>query len=282
MQIKRNDLEEYNLFFVDAFTDIAFKGNPAAVCLLNKQITEITMQKIAFEIGYSETCFVLPQKENKNTFYLRWFTPETEVSLCGHGTLSTAYVLWKQFNHLDDILIFHTKSGVLKATKQDDYIVLDFPINIVKSSDKQYIEITKALGLNIQDTIYYQSKESGYLLSEVDYETLLTLNPDFDKLKQIDIKPFTSVILTAKGDEEYDFFSRCFAVWEGIDEDSVTGSAHTVLIDYWKQRLPKKHIYKAFQCSPRGGELLLEININRVYIYGKAVLTMKGFLCLTV
>ncbi len=270
---------DYSLFFVDAFTDEAFKGNPAAVCLLEEDISDDLKQKIAFEIGFSETCFAIQDKTKPENFNLRWFTPETEVPLCGHGTLSTAFVIWNQNPNLKKTLSFKTKSGLLTVVKDNDEIVMDFPIHPVEQSNIIYHSLEEAIGLPGTGRRFFQSKESGYLLLEIEPKEITNLDIDFTKMKRANISPFNSFIVTSKGDDEYDFFSRCFAVWEGINEDPVTGSAHTVLVDYWHKKNPDQLSYKAFQCSPRGGRLVLELKNNRVLIRGKAIMIMKGSLC---
>lgn len=275
-QVNCKENNELLIFYVDAFTECAFKGNPAAVCLLKEKISDDLMQKIAFEIGFSETCFTLALDEKKGEFVLRWFTPETEVPLCGHGTLATSFVLWKQNPDLPDKLFFETKSGIMPVSKQKEEIVLDFPVHPVEKSSVIYHNLEESLGLPGTGRRFFQSKESGYLLLEIEPEEIKNLDLDFNKMKKADISPFKSFIVTAKGDSKYDFYSRCFAVWEGINEDPVTGSAHTVLVDYWHKKNPEKTEFLAYQCSKRGGELHLKILNDRVHISGKAVMIMKG------
>ena len=266
------------VFFVDAFTDELFKGNPAAVCLLKEEISEQLMQKIAFEIGFSETCFCFPHENEKEHYALRWFTPETEVSLCGHGTLATAFVLWNQKPDLGVIIHFHTKSGIMPVLRKDNTIILDFPVYSVKQSDIIYHSLEESLGLAGTGRRFFQSEESGYLLLEIELDELKNLDIDFNKMLKTNIDPYTSFIVTAKGDQAYDFYSRCFAVWEGNNEDPVTGSAHTLLIDYWHKKFPDKYNFKAYQFSKRGGELNLKLKKNRVFISGNVVLFMEGFI----
>jgi len=262
------------VYYIDAFASELFKGNPAAVCLLDEALSEPQMQAIAEQIGFSETCFVLAC--GKSHFTLRWFTPEIEVDLCGHGTLATAFILWQlnKEHEVKDTLYFHTKSGILPVYKENDYIVLDFPLLPVTKSDKIYSGLLESLGLPQSEL--FESEISKYLLIETTKERLQSLNIDFYKLKQIPIHPFTSVIITSQGDDNYDFYSRCFAAWEGINEDPVTGSAHCVLASYWQSYFPQKNNFKAFQASKRGGEIIINIKNDRTLLKGKAVLFMKG------
>ena len=294
-------MREIPVFFIDAFTDTLFKGNPAAVCVFDEKLTYEQMQGIAKEIGFSETCFVMAmqlgdrieplQSDSCEDYTLQWFTPETEVNLCGHGTLATAFVLWHLYENTHSTINFHTKSGILPVYKEDDFIVLDFPLLPMVKSERIFPDLFESLGLsefgdrrsplqnssgNLRFPILYESEISRYLLIEITKEQLHNINIDFYRLQKIPIHPFTSIIITSHGDDDYDFYSRCFAVWEGIDEDPVTGSAHCVLASYWQSRYHEKSEFKAYQASARGGEIIINIKGDRVFLKGKATLFMKG------
>lgn len=267
------------IFYLDAFTDEKFKGNPIAVCLLSKTLDEKAMQNIAKEIGFSETAFVYSKNNNfihNNNFDLKWFTPSSEVNLCGHGTLGTASLILEYLNNENNKISFNTLSGTLFAEKKDKYITLDFPLR----GFEEYHPNTELLNaLSIKDFINSViSKDSETLLIEL--ENILNIRPDFEKLKNINIENIGAVIITQKSnnDDKYDFKSRYFTPWYGINEDPVTGSAHCLLGNYWNKKLNKKE-FLAYQASERGGELkvLLDDNFpDRVFIGGQSVLVLKG------
>lgn len=255
------------IYIVDAFTDKAFKGNPAAVCFPKEDVDSNWMQSVAAEINLSETAFL--RKSNEG-FDLRWFTPEVEVDLCGHATLASAHVLWES-SLLDsgEVAIFNSKSGVLTAEKKNEEIELNFPsmsIQEISGTEK----LKEALGIDF----VYTGHAKGYYIFEVESEDIvINTKPDFSALKEI---TDCGVIVTSKStSEEFDFVSRFFAPAYGIDEDPVTGSAHCVLGPYWKKKL-NKEILRAYQASRRGGVLSIRIEDERVYIAGEAVTVMKG------
>jgi PhzF family phenazine biosynthesis protein len=255
------------LFQIDAFTSEPFKGNPAAVCLLNEEIPDSQMQKIALEMNLSETAFLL---EENGGYRLRWFTPVTEVNLCGHATLASAYLLFnKSFMSRDQLIYFYTRSGELQAMMADGWVTLNFPA----FEEKPFIETDKvreALGVNPVEVV--KSGENVIVELETSDE-VRNLNPDFIKLMKI---PLHGVAVTARSDvPEYDFISRYFAPWVGIDEDPVTGSAHACLGPYWRKRLKKKKMI-AYQASARGGVVKVEIQGNRVLLGGQAILILEG------
>jgi PhzF family phenazine biosynthesis protein len=250
------------IYQVDAFTDKAFGGNPAAVCILKEAAEEELMQKIAMEMNVSETAFLY---KTGNSFNLRWFTPEVEVDLCGHATLASSYILWETgLLKKEEEAVFNTRSGRLTAKKNDDLIILDFPMEVDTETEANEI-IEKALGLK---TLYTGKNRMDYIVEVESEEIVRSLNPNFDVLKALSTR---GVIVTSKSDSEnYDFISRFFAPGAGIAEDPVTGSAHCCLGPYWMKRLGK-NVFKAYQASKRGGTLEITVEGDRVKIGGKAV-----------
>ena len=255
------------IFQVDAFTDKPFAGNPAAVCLLPEPGDEHWMQNVAREMNLSETAFLYKQAEG---FNLRWFTPATEVDLCGHATLASAHVLW-EMGHLqpDEQARFYTRSGLLTAQRQDEWILLDFPAKVVETSDVPP-DLTTALGVTPK---YAGKHQMDYLLEVDSEETLRNLQPDFSLLRTL---PVRSVIVTSLATSPgYDFVSRFFATGAGIDEDPVTGSAHCSLGPFWRDRLGKDE-FVAYQASVRGGIIKVFCRGDRVHLSGQAVLVLRG------
>lgn len=253
------------LYQVDAFTDKLFKGNPAGVCILDQKISENLMQNIAMEMNLSETAFL---EKNNRGYNLRWFTPEKEVDLCGHATLASAHILWKEGYEKESEIIFYTKSGMLKAIKDKDYITLDFPKN-----EPEPTNLPEKLSQAFYHIPFVGKNKMDYLIELEDERVLKEITPDFDLLKSID--NVRGVILTSiSSDPKYDFISRFFAPNVGVKEDPVTGSSHTCLGPYWSKKL-KKNILFAYQASKRGGELKIEVKEDRVYISGKAITFFK-------
>lgn len=254
---------------VDAFTNKPFAGNPAAVCIIPTPVSEDWMQKVAQEMNLSETAFLVRQEDGYN---LRWFTPTVEVPLCGHATLASAHVLWAE-GHLspDETARFHTKSGLLIAKKQGEWIELDFPANHLEVSVAPE-ELVQALGVSIKTVM----QNSLSYLVEVESEDLVRqMQPNFQLLKTL---PLGKVIVTSKTDlgSEYDFISRFFAPGVGIDEDPVTGAAHCSLAPFWRDRLHKDE-FLAYQASRRGGIIKIRYDGSaRVYLSGQAVTVLQG------
>ena len=254
---------------VDAFTAQAFKGNPAAVCVLPSPKDDRWMQSVAKEMNLSETAFLLKQDRN---YSLRWFTPATEVPLCGHATLASAHVLWTEgYASTGQEIEFETKSGTLTAKYRDDWIQLDFPAN--RSQDIPPItKLGDALGVPLK-TVSYNSL--GYLVEVASTRQVEQLQPNFTLLKQL---PISNVIVTSKAqkDSKYDFVSRFFAPGLGINEDPVTGAAHCCLAPYWRDRLQKNQ-FLAYQASSRGGVVKIDYDGgDRVFLQGQAVTVMRG------
>lgn len=256
-------LADVRLFLVDAFSSYPFGGNPAAVCLLPGPADEAWMQLLARELKLSETAFLYRQDER---YSLRWFTPRTEVGLCGHATLASAHALWESGQLTErQPAVFLTQSGELQAHKRDEWVELDFPARDYWQAELPPL-VTEALG--ITPTSVQTNGRSVYLL-EVDSESAVrSMQPDFAALHNL---PVRAVIVTARSlSEEYDFISRYFAPGLGIDEDPVTGSAHCYLGPYWRSRLGKD-TFLAYQASERGGEVRVSVTGNRVFLQGQAV-----------
>jgi len=254
---------EIPLYQIDAFTNSVFGGNPAAVCPLTEWLDDDLMQKIAEENNLSETAFFV----RRGTGYeIRWFTPTTEIELAGHPTLAAAYVIFNCLNHSSDLISFSSKSGGLTVTRDGDLIMMNFPaLEAVDVGENDLLN--RALGLAPAEL--YLSRD--YLAVYRSQKEILSIDPDFGLLKKLDC---LGVIVTATGDEA-DFVSRCFAPSVGINEDPVTGSAHSTLIPYWARRLNKDTLY-AHQLSKRGGELFCRRLGDRVEIGGRAVPYLSG------
>ena len=263
---------EYQI--IDAFTNKLFSGNPAGVCLPNNQLPESTMQNIAAENNLSETAFLL--KQNNGHYNLRWFTPTTEVDLCGHATLASAFVLFDEREKDANTLTFDTASGELIVTREGELLCLNFPASPPKECHV-HPAIGKALG--VKPLAVFKSIDFLVLVESED--ALRRLRPDMSALRQIahdrDISgDCLGVIVTAPGDD-CDFVSRYFAPGAGVPEDPVTCRAHCTLTSFWSKRLGKK-VMDAQQLSARGGVLLCEGCGDRVKISGKAVRYLKGII----
>ncbi len=253
------------LYQVDAFASEVFAGNPAAVCILDAWLGDAQLQSIAAENNLSETAFLV---RNEDGFDLRWFTPVTEVALCGHATLASAFVLFNCREWTEDTIRFRTKkSGQLLVTKRDDLLEMDFPARPAHAIHTP-LGLDEALQVRPQDVLGSAEDILVVLDSE---KSVRDLHPDFAALARVECR---GIIVTARGDLS-DFVSRFFAPRVGIQEDPVTGSAHCVLIPYWAEILGKKDLH-ALQVSKRGGELFCVARGNRVRIAGKAVLYLEG------
>ena len=252
------------IYYVDAFTDTLFSGNPAAVIFSDINDSEL-MQNIAAENNLSETAFI---RKDGDDFIIRWFAPSCEIDLCGHATLASAFVYFNYINTEETIFnVKSLKNGVLTVSKKDDLLLLDFPKDNYKKFDNFQI-IKEAFG--IMPNELYEGRDD--ILAIFDNEDCIaSLSPNFDLVKEL---PHRGIIASAPGNE-VDFVSRCFFPSTGVDEDPVTGSAHTTLTPYWSNRLDKKNL-TAKQLSKRGGELQCQDNDSRVIIGGKACLYMIG------
>lgn len=254
---------------VDAFTNELFKGNPAAVCVLPEARGERWMQSIASEMNLSETAFLV--RRAADGYDLRWFTPTTEVELCGHATLAAAHVLWETEElRADEEARFYTQSGLLTARRRGEWIELNFPARLSQPVDQATVDLSEMLGA--QPT-YVGQAVYDYLVEVEAEETLRGLTPDFKSMKQTGLQ---GVIVTARSaTPEFDFVSRYFAPGAGIDEDPVTGAAHCALGPYWQTRLGKNE-FTAYQASARGGIVRVGVKGGRVLLGGQAITVMRG------
>lgn len=263
------------IYGVDVFTRQYYKGNPAAVCILEKELKDSQMKSIAAEMNLSETAFLLPIEEDSNTYSLRWFTPEVEVPLCGHGTIATAKVLFDEIRVNGDRIVFQTKSGKVSAEKSGEGIAIDFPIDV--PMDFQLPKgLLEALGIKEYEDVKIGKNTRKIILRIKDYKEIENLSPDFERMKNISTaEGLKGIAITTKGNEEYDFISRYFNPWAGVNEDPVTGSVHTVLANYWGRILNKQEMI-AYQASTRAGKIKLKIKENRVELIGEAIIVLKG------
>lgn len=251
------------LYQIDAFASELFEGNPAAVCPLDKWLPDDIMQSIAQENNLSETAFFVPTGD---TFHIRWFTPADEVDLCGHATMATAYVLFNILGYEKDRVEFNSRSGILSVSREDDRLVMDFPLQAPSLCDTPE-EIISAFGKTPVECL----RAEDFIVVFDSEEDIKSANPDLEQLLGLDLR---GVIITAKS-SRYDFVSRFFVPKYGILEDPVTGSAYTQLAPYWASRIGPKR-FNVKQLSSRGGELTCEIVGDRVLISGKAVKYLEG------
>ena len=260
---------EQLIYQVDAFTKTPFAGNPAAVCLLPEPASEDWMRNVAREMNLSETAFLVRREEG---YDLRWFTPSVEIDLCGHGTLASAHVLWETGEaHPDNTIRFSTRSGPLSASRNGDWIELDFPATPVARCDVPP-GLLEALGVS---ATFVGKSVFDYLVEVDGEEDVRATAPDMGALMRLDCR---GVIVTSRSDDPaLDFVSRFFAPATGLDEDPVTGSAHCALGPYWQSRLGKSE-FAARQVSARGGELRVRVDGERVRIAGQAVTVLHATL----
>ncbi|MDV7338979.1 PhzF family phenazine biosynthesis protein [Terasakiella sp. A23] len=257
-----------DIYQVDAFADKVFEGNPAAIIPLTEWLPDEKLQAIAAENNLAETAYFLP---TTNGFHLRWFTPTVEVPLCGHATLASAFIIYSELGYDKDEIVFKTQSGPLVVRKKDDGFAMDFPANPPTPCD-----IPKGLDEAIGAKLIEAHENRFCLVVCESEEEVRNAKPDFKALGNITPGDF---ILTAKS-EKYDFVSRCFAPTHGIDEDPVTGSAHCVAAPFWAERLGKTELL-ARQVSSRGGNVLCSVKEDRVELFGRAILYLKGEITLT-
>lgn len=254
---------------VDAFTDHPFGGNPASVCLLAGPAEDRWMQAVAQEMNHSETAFLHPESDG---FRLRWFTPTVEVDLCGHATLASAHLLWE-----DGVISpgeparFHTRSGLLTAAREGDWINLDFPAEPAAETAAP-LELTEALGVAMH---YVGRNRFDYLIEVAGEAVVRDLEPDLTLLESITARGFIVTAATDRG--PCDFVSRFFAPGAGVREDPVTGSAHCCLGPYWAARLGRSELV-GYQASVRGGIVRVRMRNDRVILGGQAVTVMRGVL----
>lgn len=255
------------LYQVDAFADKLFAGNPAAVIPLKKWTEEQLMQQVAMENNLAETAFFVPSKQKGADFDIRWFTPELEINLCGHATLASAWVIFEILKLKKKKVVFHSKSGLLTVEKKKELLEMDFPSWPPERISTWPPELVASLG-NPEIAGVYQNRE--YIVELMNEEAVRNCRPDFSLMKKVN----KMVIITAPG-KEVDFVSRFFAPTAGIDEDPVTGSAHSQLIPFWSEKLGKQKM-SARQLSKRGGDVFCEQKGERVMMGGFCTFYMKG------
>ncbi|MES2679421.1 MAG: PhzF family phenazine biosynthesis protein [Bacteroidota bacterium] len=259
-------MQKIKIYQIDAFTDHLFSGNPAAVCVLDHWLSDGLMQSIANENNLAETAFVIPKG---NDFEIRWFTPTTEVDLCGHATLASGFVLFNLLGYPETLIRFYSpRSGLLTVKKSGDMLYLDFPTDTLEllSGMEQVMEACTG----IKPSEVYKGK-TDYISVIGSESALKNLQPNLNEIAKLKGR---GLIVTAKGDQ-VDFVSRFFAPQSGIAEDPVTGSAHTSLSPLWAKKLGKT-TFVAKQLSERGGQLTCEFNEDRCLIGGKARLYLTG------
>ena len=266
MKILPSSLKMYQ---VDAFTGTLFSGNPAAICPLNDWLPDQYMQHIARENNLSETAFFVPSEDG---FKLRWFTPTIEVELCGHATLATAHVIYHHLGFEGEAIRFQTLSGELRVERNGTGYVMDFPSDKLEKQESPEA-LVLSLGLQPQET--WRGKDD-YLVLVKDEKELLSISPDFRSMRRLSAR---GVIVTAPG-QHCDFVSRFFAPQSGVNEDPVTGSAHTSLAPYWAKKLGKNDL-TALQLSQRRGTVFCTLQGNRVLLRGQAITYMQAELDLS-
>ena len=257
------------IFQVDAFTTEAFAGNPAGVCVMATEGDEGWMQSVAGEMNLSETAFLHRREDG---YGLRWFTPEVEVDLCGHATLASSHILWETGEiGPDQKAVFHTRSGVLTASRKGDWIELDFPATPAVAVDAPE-ELMDALGV---EPVHVGKSIFDYLVEVSTEDEVRGVAPDFGLLAKT---PCRGVVVTSRASSgRFDFVSRFFAPGTGVNEDPVTGSAHCTLGPFWQLRLGKSE-FLAYQASRRGGEVRVRVDGDRVLLGGQAVTVLRGTL----
>ena len=253
------------IFQLDAFTTRRFAGNPAAVMLMDSFPEDAVLQAVAAENNLAETAFLVP---GNGDYYLRWFTPTTEVPLCGHATLASAAVVMERLEPKRGRVIFHSASGPLTVTRTETGYVMNFP---VRSSEPVLMPTGLAEALGTVPVEVF-ANEFNYLALLESVQILRGLAPDMAALARMDRG---GVIVTAQGCENYDFVSRYFAPAKGIAEDPVTGGAHCMLAPYWAKRLGKTE-FTAFQASQRGGEMICRLAGDRIELEGACIFYMEG------
>lgn len=253
------------IYQVDAFTNERFKGNPAAVCPLDSWLPGAVMQNIAAENNLAETAFIVPAGDE---YEIRWFTPTVEVDLCGHATLASAYVLFNELGFSGGQINFHSpRSGSLTVSRNGSVLALNFPVDTLSELPLKPVFV---IGLSQAPVKVFKGKTDYLFIYDSEAE-ILALQPDFEALKAHSVR---GIIVTAPG-ETTDFVSRFFGPACGVNEDPVTGSAHTTLTPYWSSVLGKTEL-TARQLSLRTGDLTCKLVEDRVEIAGEAVLYLRG------
>jgi PhzF family phenazine biosynthesis protein len=262
----------YPVYFVNAFTEHFYKGNQAAVVIVDEFPADSSLQAMAKEFGFSETVYV--KRLGFGKYAIRWFTPETEVDLCGHATLAASKALFHDIITHEKLILFTSRSGDLLARKSGDDIQLDFPADMPALIEPDN-RIVQALSKANAEEVLYAPLTRNLIVVYRDADTVLSLKPDFSQLSKLQTGDVFGIIVTASAVSKYDYICRYFAPWEGINEDPVTGSAQTCLAPYWSGKLGKKEL-TGFQASQRGGDFRIELAGNRVLITGRAFIYLKG------
>lgn len=255
-----------SIYHVDAFTSQLFSGNPAVVCLLPHLLPKPILQKLAQEHAQPVTAFLV--RESESIFTIRWFTPEAELDLCGHGSLAAGFII---FNHIAPALntvYCQSRLERFAITRQDNLVTLDFPAKLIEPIDIPWL--ADALGKSMPLAVYQHGQERCLVVYATQQE-IQSLQPDFKALQRL---AHRGIIVTAKGDT-VDFVSRTFYPYKTFPEDAVTGASHCLLAPYWGEQLGKTEFH-ALQLSPRGGELFCRCVANRVQLSGNAVLYSSG------
>lgn len=254
------------IYHVDAFAGVPFQGNPAGVCILPKPRDAEWMQAVAWEMNLSETAFLAAEDDG---YALRWFTPTSEVNICGHATLASAHILWETGElERDATARFQTRSGLLTAKKRGEQINMDLP-----SSPEEAVPLPRHLVDALDVTPRYVGRNRyDYLIELESEQAVRRIQPDMRLLRTI---PADGFIVTSRSEsEEFDFVTRYFAPGLGIDEDPVTGAAHCCLGPYWSRRL-EKNDFVAYQASPRGGIVHVHVEGDRVVLGGRAITVFR-------
>ncbi len=258
------------IFLIDAFTSTLYTGNPAAVCPLEYWLDDAVMQRIAQKNNLSETAFIVAEGQD---YQIRWFTPKTEVDLCGHATLASAFVLFELLKRQEQELVFKSKSGPLTIKRKGNLLQMDFP-GLPFTKVEPNAELIEAIGI-IPDEIYQSKFDRLCIFNEA--ASIKKAKPDLNALANMS---YRGIILSAPGLES-DVYSRCFYPSCDVPEDPVTGSAHCVIAPYWCARLNKKRIHGYQGGGNRQGELWCEINQDRVILSGYSQLYMQGEICVS-
>jgi PhzF family phenazine biosynthesis protein len=263
---RRRAIIRTQLFQIDAFTNQRFAGNPAAVMPLERFPSDDAMQAIAAENNLAETAFVVPENGD---YRIRWFTPTVEVPLCGHATLASAAVVMEKLEPKRNSVVFHSASGPLKVDRAEgSRYVMDFPARYSEEVSEPP-DFARILGVQ---PVQVFANTFNYMVVLNEAKTVRELSPDLSAVAQLGRD---GVIVTATGDEGYDIISRYFAPAKGVDEDPVTGSAHCMLAPFWAERLDKNEL-RAWQASPRGGEVICRVHDDRVELEGECVFYLEG------
>ncbi len=261
-------MKKQPIYQIDAFTSELFGGNPAAVCPLSHWLSDDQMQSIAAENNLSETAFILPEDEQ---YQIRWFTPNTEVALCGHATLASAFVIFEFLGHKKEQIVFNSKSGELRVKKNSSLLQMDFPA-LPYTKIPPLPSLLKAI--KVQPVEVYESTFDLLIILENERE-VKEARPDLHAISDPENR---GVILSAPATQA-DVYSRCFYPGCDVPEDPVTGSAHCVIAPYWSNRLGKKQIH-AIQGLKRTGELMCEVAMERVLLSGSCQLYLQGHIFL--